>query len=252
MRTSAFVLILFFLFTGTCSAAEKGKGIQSLSKLTHIRNSGPVFFTEAAYEGLEELRRGHADKAYALWVEEGFTGNLDALAMVAMLCAVEEKKPSAGWKVRWQNEPTSSPVCPVPAKFWEDNLISLLGEGEGTFVLGLFGMELMDVDPHRKKSDYMSLIEDYMLRSAVTGHADGMYGAWLTGENRKGAFTPPAERPDLPVLPEGYEPDSTYEQRYWGTHSAHAGNWMAMDGMGWAFLIPPPPCKQTRKLAQII
>jgi hypothetical protein len=38
---------------------------------------------------------------------------------------------------------------------------------------------------------YAAPIKALMLRSAMTGNADGMYGAYFTGENRQGKFSRP-------------------------------------------------------------
>ena len=116
---------------------------------------------------------------------------------------------------------------PVPAAFWEKSLVGMLGEAEAAFLLGLYGMELMDVDPHRKMDTYARPVETYMLRSAKAGHPSGMYGAYLTGENRPGRLFP-ASLPKVPVLPEKFHPGMTAEGRYWLSQAAHAGHLFAM------------------------
>jgi len=245
------LVLLFLLPAGQAPAAAPGEeGVVSSSDLTYFRNSGPIVYSDASYSGLESLRKGHADTAYAIWVKEGLQGDIDALALAGMLCRMEEKKSSAGWKIRFGQggDAPPPPVCPVPAQFWEDSLIAMLGEGEATFLLGLFGMELMEYDPHRIKMDYGPPVEEYLLRSARTGHSDGMYGAYLTGENRPDTgFIPPPELPDLPVLPKKFEPECTYEGRYWLTHAAHAGNLFAMNGMSWRYRKTDTP--DARKVA---
>ena len=174
------------------SAAAADNTISSSSEDTDFRNSGAVQYQIETYEGLRMLRKTWDDKAYAIWVEQGFKGDLQALALAAMLCKAEETQPSGGRWIRLKSDKPPAPICPVPAKFWEDSLVSLLGEGEGYFMLGLFGMEILEHDPFKRMEAYKIPVEDYMLRSARTGHADGLYGAWLTNESRDGKpFTPP-------------------------------------------------------------
>jgi len=196
MRFSAFFLLILLLFPVASGAetAPQQQRIVSNNNMTDYRNSGPVTYSPATYQGLDLVRRGHTDKAYAIWVEQGFQGDIEALALAAMLCKAEEIQPTPDWKIHFgDNGKAPPPVCPVPAKFWEENIIKMLGEGEGTFLLGLFGIELMDYDPFRKGPVvYAPVIEAYMLRSALADHPDGMFGAYLTGEHRNGEpFTPP-------------------------------------------------------------
>jgi TPR repeat protein len=130
----------------------------------------------------------------------------------------------------------------VPAKFWEESIIKMLGEGEGTFLLGLLGTELMNYDPFRSKTKtYAPPIEAYMLRSALAGNRDGMFGAYLTGENRDSEhFTPPKNEPEVPVLPEKFLPETSFEGRYWMSHSAHAGNRWGMRTLAEYYMGKPP------------
>ena len=209
---------------------DRDANVVSSTPLTEkLLNSGPVAYSQETFAGLETLRSGHADKAYAMWVKQGLAGNIQALALAAMLCRMEEREPSSGWQVQFgKDAPPASPVCPVPAAFWEKHLVDMLGEAEAAFLLGLYGMELMEVDPHRKMDTYARPVETYMLRSAKAGHPSGMYGAYLTGENRTGPFIPPASLPKVPVLPEKFHPGMTAEGRYWLSQAAHAGHLFAM------------------------
>ena len=212
---------------------DRDANVVSSNPLTEkLLNSGPVTYPRETYDGLETLRSGHADQAYAMWVEQGLNGNIQALALAAMLCLAEEREPSAGWQVQFgKDAPPPSPVCPVPAAFWEKSLVGMLGEAEAAFLLGLYGMELMDYDPHRKMDTYARPVETYMLRSARAGHPSGMYGAYLTGENRTGPFIPPASLPKVPVQPEKFDPTTSYEGRYWLSQAAHAGHIFSMTSM---------------------
>ena len=192
----ACTLLLLITLIAPLNAAWAEERIVSENPITQYRNSGLVSYSPETYEGLQQLRRGHTDKAYTIWVEQGFQGDIEALALAAMLCKGEEIQPTPDWKMHWgdNNKGAPPPVCPVPARFWEESLIKMLGEGEGTFLLGLFGTELMDYDPFRKASVvYAPIIEAYMLRSALAGNPAGMYGAYLTSEHRNGEhFTPPS------------------------------------------------------------
>ena len=196
MRFSAFFLLILLLFPVASGAetAPQQQRIVSNNNMTHYRNSGPVTYAPETYAGLDLVRRGHTDQAYAVWVQQGFQGDIEALALAAMLCRVEESQPTPDWKIHLGGETkkTPPPVCPVPARFWEESMIALLGEGEGTLLLGLFGIELVDSDPFKRGTVYAPIVEAYMLRSALAGNPAGMYGAYLTGEHRNGKqFTPP-------------------------------------------------------------
>ena len=212
---------------------DRDANVVSSNPLTEkLLNSGPVTYPRETYDGLETLRSGHADQAYAMWVEQGLNGNIQALALAAMLCLAEEREPSAGWQVQFgKDAPPPSPVCPVPAAFWEKSLVDMLGEAEAAFLLGLYGMELMDYDPHRKMETYARPVETYRLRSARAGHPSGMYGAYLTGENRTGPFIPPTSLPNIPILPEKFNPRMTAEGRYWLSQAAHAGHLFSMESL---------------------
>ena len=241
MRACTLFLLIALIFP--LSAAWGKDRIISDYYMTNYRNSGPVTFSPETYEGLEQLRHGHADKAYSIWVEQGFQGDIEALALAAMLCKGEEIQPTPDWKMHWGDNSKGSPApaCPVPARFWEESMIKMLGEGEGTFLLGLFGTELMEYDPFRKGTVYIPPIEAYMLRSALTGHPDGMFGAYLTSDDRsKEHFTPPQNAPEVPVIPERFSPKISFEGRYWMSRSAHAGNLDAMQSMAEDYQGNPP------------
>jgi hypothetical protein len=99
----------------------------------------------------------------------------------------------------------------------------------------------MDYDPFRKHTVYESPIEAYLLRSALAGNPAGMFGAYATCENRNDdPFTPPADAPQAPVLPECFLHEASFEGRYWLSRAAHAGNLWAMEVMSRVYRGEPP------------
>jgi TPR repeat protein len=245
-------LVLGSPFTGQVwSTTDADEVFASDNESTAFRNSGKIRYSPATYEGMRQFSRGHADKAYAAWVEEGWKGDLDALALAGMVCLMEETSPGPDWKVQWGDRKERPTICPVPARFWEDALVELLGEGEGALLLGLFGMELQARDPHRKETEYAAPVEAFMLRSAMAGNADGMFGAYFTGENRQREFIPLKNMPDISILPEKYLPSHPFESRFWLSHAAHAGNlysmWAIAIGYQGMFTNIPPDVEMTRK-----
>ena len=233
MRNLAISIFIFFLGSGISQAQDiprEDEVIASTSDLTDFLNSGPLRYRIETYHGLEELDEGRADRAYTIFIEQGLAGDLNALALATLLCKADEANPSRViQRVDRYTGASSTSICPVQAQFWEDSLISLLGEGEGNFILGLFGMELIDDAPLKYMKIFTPMVEDYMLRSARTGHSHGMSGAFLTSENRGNqVFTPPKNLPNIPIFPEKYDPDMHFESRFWLTHAAHGGNMKAM------------------------
>ena len=230
-------IMLVLLLTGTSIAQDippDDEAIPSLSSREYIDflNSGPLLYRAKTMEGLDILNIGLMDQAYSIWVEQGLGGDLNALALAAMLCKAAETLPASDWMIRWGSDKNTSSTCPVPSLFWENSLISLLGEGEGNFILGLFGIELGSYAPFQTKN-YVNTLMDYMLRSARAGHPHAMYLASSTSSSRTSQiFTPPKNLPDVPVLPQKYHPTRSFEARFWLTQAAHAGNQFSMEVLG--------------------
>ena len=87
---------------------DRDANVVSSTPLTEkLLNSGPVAYSQETFAGLETLRSGHADKAYAMWVKQGLAGNIQALALAlalaAMLCLAElvKEDPSYNLDPHW-------------------------------------------------------------------------------------------------------------------------------------------------------
>ena len=83
---------------------DREASVVSSNPLTEkLLNSGPVTYPRETYDGLETLHSGHADQAYAMWVEQGLNGNIQALALAAMLCLAElvKEDPSYNLDPHW-------------------------------------------------------------------------------------------------------------------------------------------------------
>ena len=108
-------LVLVLLAAGQGLAApsaqddpDRDANVVSSNPLTEkLLNSGPVTYPRETYDGLETLRSGHADQAYAMWIEQGLNGNIQALALAlalaAMLCLAElvKEDPSYNLDPHW-------------------------------------------------------------------------------------------------------------------------------------------------------
>ena len=206
-RITIFSCFFFLLFIGISQAQDiprEGEIIPSGCTDRFLLNSGKLVYRAETYQGLEELDEGRADRAYTIFIEQGLNGDLNALALAAMLCKAEEASPSRRTQRGSDKGTQSAPVCPVPAQFWEDSLISLLGEGEGNFILGLFGMELVEKDPFDRIDAYRSPVSDHSLRSARIGHPNGIALIFLIDglltEDSDEQFIPPpfARYPGVP------------------------------------------------------
>jgi len=165
---------------------------------------------------------GKRREAYDRWLQQAWRGDLYAMAT---LPAVTITHTDQTW--------------PVPPEFWEHWVLDLLGEAEGSYVLGLqyaliaeaVGAEGL---PAKKKA------EDFFLRSALAGHLPGMYATFMTSEARaKMPFTPPPTPHVEVTMPIRFmQRDVNGERRYWLTRAADAGYWKAANFLAATYATP--------------
>lgn len=195
MAAAAFAIMLLCLTTPLHAAVPRVTAGNAFHSLT---DEDPIL-SEDFYAAEDLYYENKKPEAYDSWLEQAFKGDIYAASRLA---AVIQANPDMTW--------------PVPASFWENWLIKLLGEGEATFLLGL-NHAAMD------SAASQTLAEEYFLRSAKAGHLEGMYAAAYTGGGRGGSFKAPA-RPSIIVAPREVAPDFTEEQRYWLSRAASAGH----------------------------
>ena len=162
-------------------------------------------FITPAFKRVERLyKSGKIREAYAEWLQLAWQGDMFAMASLSVVSRVHADQ-----------------TWPVPPEFWEGWLLTLLGKGEGGYVLGVQYAMLADQYEAGSRS------RDFFLQSALTGHWAGMYGTFATaGEREDIPFSPPATPPVTPIQARFME-DRNGEARYWLTRAADSGYWKA-------------------------
>ena len=182
---------------------------EQLASLLHRRpDLEAAFALGAPVDGLHALAAGER------WIRAVCRqNNVYAAALTAALCR----------------------LCPqgLPgdeAIFWQRSLISLLGEGEGHFLLGLSCLRLYEA--FRASDEAVALdawrqAVEHFRRSAAIDHEDGIDAAYLLARiGHDVPFTPPAALPEpLPV--NGEDENRSPEVRYWNYRLAESGHIVA-------------------------
>lgn len=182
---------------------------EQLASLLHKRpDLDPAFALGAPVDGVHALAAGER------WIRAVCRqNNVYAAALTAALCR----------------------LCPqgLPhdeAIFWQRSLISLLGEGEGHFLLGLSCLRLYEA--FRTSDEAVALdawrqAVEHFRRSAAIDHEDGLDAAYLLARiGHDVPFTPPAVLPEpLPV--NGEDENRSPEVRYWNYRLDESGHIVA-------------------------
>jgi len=161
-------------------------------------------------------------EAYDQWLQQAWQGDLYAMATLPALTVTYTDQ-----------------TWPVPAEFWEHWVLDLLGEAEGSYVLG---SQYALITQTRKKGEALAAkkkAEDFFLRSALAGHLPGMYATSLTAEDRRDRPFIPPPTPHVEPLPVRFMPtDTNGEARYWLTRAADAGYWKAAGFLALGYTTP--------------
>jgi hypothetical protein len=155
---------------------------------------------------------------------------------------------------------------PVAVEFWEQWLLDLLGEAEGSYVLGLlygrFTNYLYAVYGEEGRGDgrypTQRKAEGFFVHSALAGHLPGAYAVSMTSGGRANMpFTHPPPPPYVEILPIHIASnDANGEARYWLARSADAGYWKSAAHLGEVFINHPdssgePDYAQSDRYARI-
>jgi TPR repeat protein len=173
---------------------------------------------------------GKRQEAYEQWLQQAWQGDMYAMATLAAVSVTHTE-------TQW----------PVPPEFWEHQVPDLLGEAEGSYVLGLQYALIAEAVEKNEAHAAKKKAEDFFLRSALTGHLAGMYCASITAEGREHLpFTPPPLPRVVPVAARFLHDGVSGESRYWLTRAADGGYWKAAAVIGYACEQPehgPPDYK---------
>lgn len=187
---------------------DKNLREQLASLLDKRQDLEPAFALGAPVDGVHALAAGEC------WIRAVCRqNNVYAAALTAALC-----------RLRPQGLPGDEAV------FWQRSLLSLLGEGEGHFLLGLSCLRLYEA--FRASDEAVALdawrqAVEHFRRSAAIDHKDGMDAAYLLARiGHDVPFTPPAALPKpLPV--NGEHGDRSPEVMYWRYRLAESGHIVA-------------------------
>ncbi len=170
-----------------------------------------------AFRNVREIyEKGRFRDAYLGWLKLAQQGDMFAMAT---LPAVMRVHPELEW--------------PVQPEFWENWLITLLGEGEGAYALGAQYMMMADYREEGTKFAKQKAGE-FFVRSALAGHHAGMMGAEETAILYRAdqPFIPPPHPEVTPLPADFYQSDKTGEARYWLIRAADEGYWKACIQLG--------------------
>lgn len=180
----------------------------------------------AFQQALERFRQDQK-QGYAAFLAAAWEGDLDALAMLCVATQIAAPK-----------------TYSVPAEFWQDWIVKLLGEGEGTCLIAMHHiLFLLKVDDADQAVRSMDTASELFRRAALAGNPKGMFGAAGTLDRR-------APVDPLPPLPPGataqdkkaleFSSGSFYgESQYWLVASSVAGDDWAPNFIGIGYLVSP-------------
>lgn len=166
-------------------------------------------------------------KGYEAFLAVAREGDLDALAMLSVTTQVAEPE-----------------TYKVPAEFWENWIVTLLGEGEGTCLIAMHHLLfLLEVDDAEQAVRGLNTSSELFRRSALAGNAKGMFGASATLDRRK----PVNPLPPLPSAATDWDRralkfcSGSYcgESQYWLVASSVAGDDWAPSFLASGYLDTP-------------